>query len=46
MVNLIVSLEKIKEAEIPALIDLAIRSNSSGDEKLMIGQTKMKSVMV
>lgn len=29
-----------------ALIDLAIQSNSSGDEELKIGQTKMKSVMV
>lgn len=46
MVNPLASLEKIKEAEISALIDLAIQSNSSGDEELKIGQTKMKSVMV
>uniref|UniRef100_A0A1S8ADA6 Myo-inositol-1-phosphate synthase n=1 Tax=Citrus limon TaxID=2708 RepID=A0A1S8ADA6_CITLI len=46
MVNLLASLEKIKEAEILALIVFAIRSNSRRDEELKIGKTKMKSVMV
>lgn len=37
MVNPLASLEKIKEAQISALIDLAIQSDSSGDEELKIG---------